>query len=201
MNHRDPQQWLKLPTTVIADSLGRFQAMSSKIRRVSGSPFAGPALTVRTVAGDSSTLHRAVARATAGAVIVVDAGGYPDRAVWGEVLAVAATKAAVTGLVVDGVVRDVQALRDRAFPVFARGACPAGPHKGWHGEIGGRIQCGGVPVEGGDWIVADLDGVVAVPAGEMERVLSDAAARQQTEATWISRIEAGETSLSVLGID
>jgi len=77
-------------TATISDCLNRFGAMAADVRRLSGETLFGPAFTARTMAGESSTLHRAVAAAPSGSILVVDAGGYVGRAVWGEILSIAA---------------------------------------------------------------------------------------------------------------
>jgi regulator of RNase E activity RraA len=153
------------------------------------------------MAGESSTLHRAVAAAPSGSILVVDAGGYDDRAVWGEILSVAAVARGVRGAVIDGAVRDIDAIRSMGFPVFARANTPAGPHKGWRGDWGRLVSCGGVVVEPGDLVIGDGDGVVVVPSADVPQVRAAVEARLELESGWRLRIETGESSVSVLGLD
>lgn len=145
--------WRDLPTATVSDCLERLGAMDAGIAPLTGAGLVGPAHTVETGAGDSSTLHRALESAPAGAVLVVDGGGYLGRAVWGCVLTGAAQAAGVVGAVIDGAIRDVAAIREAGFVVYARGACPAGPHKGFRGRIGATVQCGGVVVGAGDLVL------------------------------------------------
>lgn len=197
----DASRWEGLSTTLISDALDRFQVMDAAIRRLSGGRLFGPAYPVRSMVGENSVIHRAVARAPAGSVLVVDAEGYADRAVWGDVLTAAALARGIVGGVIDGAVRDSEAIRERGFPLFARGVAAAGPHKGWRGVIGEPIQCGGVVVAPGDLIVGDADGVVVVPADLAEGTLEAATAAREREAEWMRRIAGGETSVTVLGLD
>ena len=190
-----------IASSVISDCMDRTGAMQGRIRSLTGLSVVGGAFTVAVKPGENATLHRAVYQAPPGTVLVIDAGGYPDRAVWGEVLTVAAQERGIIGVVLDGAVRDIEALRARAFPTFAVGACPAGPHKSPAGIIGGTISCGGVTVRSGDLVVADLDGVTVVPAGAVGRVLAAAQGRQRMESEWISAIEAGASTLDLLGLD
>jgi len=104
-------------------------------------------------------------------------------------------------VVIDGAVRDIDELGKQELPVFARGACAAGPHKGWHGRIGQTIQCGGVPVSPGDLVVGDGDGVVVIPRALLEDVHQAAQYRPEAERSWIERIRGGETTLTILGLD
>ena len=87
----------------------------------------------------------------------------------GELLATSAMKAGIRGAIVDGMVRDIDALEAMRFPVWARGLSVSGCNKDGGGEVGAVIACGGVAVRPGDVIVADRDGAAVVP-------LEDAAA-------------------------
>lgn len=193
--------WRQLPSSVASDCLDRSGAMDWRIRLLSGQRLVGPAFTVRTVAGDSATIHRALREVPADHVLVVSAEGGTDRAVWGAVLTEAARRAQLIGAVIDGLVRDLAQIRASGFPLFARGSSPAGPHKDGHGTFGDVVRCGGVVVSPGDLIVGDLDGVVVVPAARVDRVSRDAVERLRAEATWIERIRSGETSADILGIE
>jgi 4-hydroxy-4-methyl-2-oxoglutarate aldolase len=186
-------------TALISDCLDRVGAMDSRIARVSGARLAGPAFPVRTMAGDSRVLHHALMKVPAGSVLVVAAEAHRERAVWGEIMTVMAQAAGVVGLVVDGAVRDIEAVRRRAFPVFACGVSPAGPHKAGVGSIGATVSCGGVVVSAGDLVLGDADGVVVIPKAREQEVFEAARARRELERSWISRIEKGESSVDVLG--
>jgi regulator of RNase E activity RraA len=188
-------------TAIISDCLNRFGAMSAGVRRLAGGALFGPAFTVRTMAGESSTLHLAVAAAPPGSILVVDAGGYCDRAVWGELLSVAAVARGLNGTVVDGAVRDVAAIRAMGYPLFARAHTPAGPHKGWTGDWGRPVSCGGVVVHTGDLVIGDDDGVVVVPVDEAPQVRAALEPRLEVEDGWRRRINAGESSAAVLGLE
>lgn len=188
-------------TAIITDCLGRFGGMVGGIHRVAGGRMAGQALTVQVVSGENGTIHRALSLAVPGSVLVVAAGGGLERAVWGEVLARAALSKGLAGVVIDGAVRDLDALGEVNLPTFARGAAPAGPHKGWVGRISCPVACGGVVVHPGDLIVGDGDGVAVVPADDIERIYELASARQALEAEWLERISRGESTVEILGLD
>src|SRR5215469_17431877 len=127
-----------------------------------GATFAGPALTAACAAGDNLALHAAVARATPGSVLAVSFAGESVRGYWGEVLTTAAEAAGIVALVIDGEVRDVAAIEQHGFPVFARGAALRGATKQGPGAVGTEIVLGDVLVRPGDWLVGDADGVVAI---------------------------------------
>lgn len=193
--------WQHAASATVSDCLDRSGAMDGGIRLLSGQRLLGPAFTVRTVTGDSATTHRALREAPPGHVLVLSAEGGMERAVWGAVLTEAARQGQIVGAVIDGVVRDLAQIRDLGFPLFARGATPAGPHKGGQGTWGGVVQCGGVVVAPGDLILGDADGIVVVPAARIEHVARDVVERMRAEETWIERIRAGEKSADILRIE
>ncbi len=127
-----------------------------------GTRLLGPAVTVVTRDGDWAKPVEAIDRAKPGDVIVVDAGGQ-TTAVWGELASWSAHGHQVAGVVIDGAVRDLDAILELQFPVFSRYVSPnAGEPKG-HGEIGVEVTVGGQRVRPGDWIVGDLSGLVVLP--------------------------------------
>lgn len=194
-------KWDGLATATISDCLDRFGAMGSGIRLLSGERVVGPAYTVRVSLGDSALTHRALAAAPAGHVIVVAAEGSLSRAVWGEVLTEAALAAGIVGAVIDGVIRDLGAIRALGFPVWARGTCPAGPLKRGPGAIGVTVGIDGVVISPGDLVVGDADGIVVVPSPQVSRVLREVHERMQLEDEWLRRIRSGETSAHILGVE
>jgi 4-hydroxy-4-methyl-2-oxoglutarate aldolase len=163
---------------------------------------AGPAITARCGRGDNLAVHVAVARAEVpGAVLVVDASEVPDLGYWGEVLTTAAEARGIAGLVIDGGVRDVDALEAHAFPVFATLVALPGATKERGGDVGHRVSVGEVDVGTGDWIVADGDGVVSIPVADVEEVLAAARARCTREQDLFAELRAGRTTVELLGLD
>lgn len=196
----EDENWAGVATAKVSDCLDRLHSMHAAIHRISGGHVFGRAFAVETCAGDSATIHRALEVAPAGSVMVIDAAGHPGRAVWGEILATAARHRGVRGVVIDGVVRDVEALRAADFPVYARGSCPAGPHKGFDGNWGGSVQCGGVIVVSGDLVVADADGVVVVPASRVEGLRAAVNALLLEEHGMMTSVRNGGSTARMIGL-
>jgi RraA family protein len=119
---------------------------------------AGTAITVRSRGGDNLTYLRALEFCRKGDVLVVDAGGDLDNAVVGGILSFYAAHVGMAGLVVDGAIRDVAEIRERDFPVYARGVTHRGPYKDGPGEINVTVSAGGMVVKPGDIVVGDQDG-------------------------------------------
>lgn len=162
---------------------------------------AAPAFPVGCTPGDNLAIHVGVARAPAGSVLVVDVGSEHERGYWGEVLTTAAEGRALAGLVIDGCVRDTEALAAHRFPVFATGVALPGATKERPGHVGGRAVVGGVEVRLGDWIVGDSDGVVVVSAETLAEVLAAGQARSEKEAGFFTELRRGATTLELLGLD
>jgi len=166
-----------------------------------GAAVAGPAVPVRCTPGDNLGIHVAVTRAAPGSVLVADMGGEHELGYWGEVLTVAARAAGIAGLVIDGCVRDVDALASHGFPVFSTGIALTGATKFRPGSVGAPVEVGDVLVEVGDWIVADVDGVVVVPGAALDDVLAAATARTAKEAGLFTELRAGRTTVELLDLD
>lgn len=151
-----------MATSLISDNLDRAPgAVGLRPFHRHGGIMVGRALTVRTRSGDNLFIHRALAMVRTGDVIVVDGGGDVSRALIGEIMMSIARSRHAAGLVIDGAIRDVDAISASDFPVFARAAIHLGPYKNGPGEIGVPVCIGGMIVHPGDIVVGDADGVVA----------------------------------------
>lgn len=178
----------------IADVMGRFRAMDHSIKSVNkpGIHVVGSAFTVRTHPSDNLMVHKALDLAQPGDIIVIDACGDMGNAILGELMCLYAKVKGLGGFIVDGPVRDLYAIAEMGFPVFARGGTPRGPYKEGPGEINTVISCGNVPIAPGDVIVGDDDGIVVIPKAEAAEVLKSAKAVQDKEAAIIQAIYDGK---------
>lgn len=162
-----------LNTTLLSDAMGCTGGMDYKIKPVSSNMVVvGTAMTVKVRAGDNLFLHQAISNGKQGYVLVVDGQGHTTNAYIGELMAEAAKVKGLEGVIIDGLVRDRNALIELNFPVFAKGFSPNGPYKDGPGELNIPISCGGVAVVPGDLVVGDADGVVNIPRNMVEKVLA-----------------------------
>jgi len=166
-----------------------------------GATLAAPAYPVGCTPGDNLAVHVAVTTAPRGSVLVVDVGQVADRGYWGEVLTTAAEAAGLAGLVLDGGVRDVAALEAHRFPVFSATIALTGATKDKPGTVGVPVRVGGVEVAPGDWVVADVDGVVFVPHDTLDEVLVAGRAREEKEAGLFEALKSGSTTVELLGLE
>ncbi|CAM5602552.1 RraA family protein [Streptomyces aurantiogriseus] len=186
--------------TLYEASASRAHAVDPSLHAAwTGARVAGPAFTVQGIGGDNLALHRAVATAPAGSVLVADLQGA-RHGHWGEILAVAAQQRGILGLVVDGGVRDTAEQAELGFPLFARHVTVVGTGKDHTGHFGVPVRVGDVVVRPGDLVVGDADGVVVVPAEAVDETLDRADARVTAEQRALQAIRTGVTTLEYYGL-
>jgi 4-hydroxy-4-methyl-2-oxoglutarate aldolase len=189
-----------LGSATLGESGGR--PMAPRVRPVwRGARVSAPAFPVNCSTADNLAIHVAVAEAPAGSVLVVNVGHEPARGYWGEVLTTGAEARGLRGLVIDGGVRDVDALEAHAFPVFSTMIALRGATKQEPGNVGGTAMVGDVEVAAGDWIVGDADGVTVVPHAHLDDVLGAGRTRAEKEEHFFQELRAGRTTLQLLSLD
>lgn len=161
----------------------------------------GPAFTVRGRAGDNLALHRALALASKGDVIVAQLEGETEKGHWGELMSIAAQVAGLSGLIIDGPIRDTSAVAVRGFPVFHRGTHPSAATKEHPGELQHPVVVHGVEVWPGDGVFADDDGIVIVPPEHLAEAVEAAACIDAREQQIAAQLLSGESTMRVLGLD
>lgn len=188
------EAFAQIPAANVADTMGRSCAMHPRIRLMSGFKgiVAGPALTVKARAGDNLFLHQALDMAQPGDIIVVSNEEDVRRSLMGEIMfTYAESQRKLGGLVLDGPVRDVEALREMSLPVYATGSTPGGPYKEGPGEINVPIACGGISVNPGDIILCDADGVIVIPLKDARAVLEASIKLHQQDAAKVKAAKEG----------
>jgi 4-hydroxy-4-methyl-2-oxoglutarate aldolase len=189
-----------LGAATLGESGGR--PMAPRLRPAwRGARISAPAFPVNCSTADNLAIHVAVAEAAAGSVLVVNVGHEQARGYWGEVLTTGAEARGLRGLVIDGGVRDVEALEVHRFPVFSTMIALRGATKQEPGRIGGPAIVGDVEVVRGDWIVADADGVTVVSSVHLDDVLAAGRARAEKEEHFFAELRAGRTTLQLLSLD
>ena len=181
-----------LGTALLSDNLNRLYAIGPNIR-----PFhqvgklIGHAFTVKTRPGDNLMVHKAIDIAQPGDVMVVDAGGDLTNAMIGEIMVSLASKNGLTGIVIDGAIRDSGPISRGTFPVYARGVTHRGPYKDGPGEINVPISIDRMVVHPGDILVGDEDGLVIIPPQHAEQIIQLAKQQQQKEMQMLQAINDG----------
>ena len=164
-----------LPVANIDDCMERTAAVDASIVPIGKGRLLGTAFTVQVAQGDNLMLHAAMDLAKPGDVIVIDAGGFTDRAIFGELMATYCKVRGVRGIVCDGAIRDAEGLSEMEdFLVYAKAVTPNGPYKNGPGQINVPVVVGGKVCYPGDIVVGDGDGVLFIRPED---------ARQLAEAT------------------
>ena len=129
-----------------------------------------------------------------GELTVVATGAVSFSAFWGELFSAAAIGRGVTGVVCDGPLRDIEAIKALGFAAFGASARPL-DYKGRMRIHSTRetVVCGGVEVHPGDAVIADSDGVVVVPEVHIAQVFATANAKAQNEKTVLQDLMAGKS--------
>jgi regulator of RNase E activity RraA len=142
----------------------------------------GHAVTVRIRPGDNLMIHLAMLQAEPGDVIVIDGGGDTSTAVIGGLMRTAALARGIAGFVLDGALRDLSEWDEGGIAAYATGHSLRGPSKDGPGEVNVPVACAGLAVLPGDLILADADGVIAIPAARAEALLPACRAHAAREA-------------------
>ena len=152
---------------------------------------AGTAVTARSRGGDNLTFLRALEFCRQGDVLLIDAGGDVNNAVVGGILTFYAASIGLAGIVIDGAIRDVAEIREREFPVYARGVTHRGPYKDGPGEINVTVSVGGMVVNPGDIVVGDQDGLLAIPQDGVGELIDKARGVLAAEAETLRAMQEG----------
>lgn len=181
----------------IHEAMGRAGLMKIYMRPAyAGASLCGTAVTVLLQPGDNWMLHVAAAHVQPGDIVVAACTSESDDGFFGELLATSFRARGAKGLVIDGGVRDVDALAAMPFPAFSRAISARGTVKATIGSVNVPIVCAGAPIAPGDVVVGDSDGVVVVPAALARQVADAAEAREARETEKRAQLAAG-----VLGLD
>lgn len=121
--------------------------------------FSGPVRTLKCFE-DNSLVREALGQAGEGAVLVVDAGGSRRCAMLGDQLAELAVRNGWAGVIMNGLIRDSEAIAAMPLGVKALGTIPVKSVKRGEGQTGGPVRFAGVTFEPGQWLYADADGIV-----------------------------------------
>jgi 3-hexulose-6-phosphate synthase / 6-phospho-3-hexuloisomerase len=177
----------------VSDAMHRKGAMSGITSMCGNVKMVGRAVTVQTLAGDWAKPVEAIDIARKNEVIVINNDGATHVAPWGELATLSCVKKGISGVVIDGAVRDVDDIRIMKFPLFAKAVVPnAGEPKGF-GEINAEIQCGGQYVRPGDWIIGDESGVVVIPVERAYEIARRALEVRKNEERIREEIRRGST--------
>ncbi len=201
---------IRVRSALVSDSLDLIGIRSNVMSRavtplVSSMKIMGYASTIEFVEGSDFDTHDPYGPAIdfldslqPGDVAIVATGHSTQSAFWGELFSTAAKGRGANGVVTDGPIRDTQEILPVGFSAFGIGTLPF-DYKGRMkvNSVHMRVNCGGVEVNQGDFIVADNDGVAVVPASKIDEVITLANERARRESTVLKELLEGKSVRSV----
>lgn len=198
---------LGMSTTNIADALDALglKGATFGVRPMweSAAKITGRAVTLKLTAagltkGKNHLGVMAIEAAARGDIIVIDNGGRLDTSCWGGILANGAKCKGVSGIVVDGAVRDLDDIMQADFPAYARGSVVATARgRIMEESTNAMIQFCGIQVRPGDVVLADRSGVVIIPQERLDDVLAKAEEFFDKEEAMVAEILSGKGMLEV----
>ena len=162
---------------------------------------AGPAFTVRVHTADILMVAKALSECPKDSVLVIDGHAECNTALWGGLTTQAALIKGLAGVVIDGAIRDSAEIARSRLPVYARAIVANAGGAEYVGELQIPVQCGGVVVNPGDWLVGDDDGVVAIPAAKLDEAIHTAGRILEAESRIALAIRAGQDLGAILQCD
>jgi len=187
--------FIGLPASNVGDTFDRIGCMDPRIKLMSnpkGVSWVGNALTIKSRGGDNLLIHYALENlAKEGDFLIISNEGCPTRSVIGQNMACSMESLKLAGIVIDGPIRDLDAIREMGLPIYATGACPGGPFKEGPGEINVPVACGNITVNPGDVIVADWDGICVVPRQEAAEILERSKEKYVVDQEGLAKAKAG----------
>ncbi len=206
MAHRINDETLKAASKIAAatmhEAAGKIGALPYHLKPISsGMKICGRAFTVKGPSGCNLWLHRAIAKAVPGDVLVADVGEDAEYGYWGDIMGTGAMAQGITGLVLNGCVRDQVELKEMGFPVFSAGLSIRGTSKKFDGagSLKEPITIGDVTINHGDLVLGDNDGLVIIPADQVEEGIQKSIERENKEEATKARLRGGETSMEIYG--
>ena len=160
----------------------------------------GRAFTLHLRPGDNLMIHYALLHVNKGDVLVINCDGFTEAGIWGDVLTTQAQYCGLAGLVVNGAVRDSEAIINSGFPVFSRAISIRGTEKKQPGIMNAAMNIGDCTISPGDIIVGDSDGLVVIQAERLQQVIKLATAREEKEADYKNKILTGATTAELMNL-
>lgn len=186
----------------LADALGASYPIETSIFPIDPQfRICGPAVTVECAPGDNLTVHHALHLAQPGDVLIVCASSSCEGALWGELMSLSAKSKGLAGTIVDGPVRDPLEIKLLGYPVFCRQYNPRRATKETYGRINIPMRIGTLSVSPTDIILADSNGVAAIPQASVSEAIDLASEVVRKEDQIKHEILSGRTLFEIFNLE
>ena len=191
----------ELGVATVYEAAGRAGLIDAPLLQLlPGSRAAGPARTVRCGPDDNLMVHAVIEHIQPGEVLVLTMPEPAPVALVGELLVTQIKVRQAAAILVDGAVRDAEALVRLGLPVWTRFIRARGATKTKIGELDVTVSVGGAKIAPADIVILDADGGVCVPLESAGEILKAAEARSSREARLREKLAAGEMSYDLHGL-
>lgn len=190
----------EISAATMHEAAGKIGALPSYLKPISsGMKICGRAYPVKGPSGCNLWLHRAIAKAKRGDVLIADIGDDKEFGYWGDIMGTSSITKGIAGLVIDGCVRDQFELEEMGFPVFSSGLSIRGTEKKFDGKgsLEEPIIIGNIAIEHGDLVLGDNDGIVIIPENQVEDSITKSIEREDKEDATKKRLRDGETTMAI----
>ena len=189
----------KISSSSVADADKTIRCLSHDILRFNGKKnMVGQARVIQ-VHNDFLGVLAGITDAKEGEVLVVNASATYD-AVLGGLFSTEAERKGLAGIVVDGLIRDLDYIKTLEIPVYAKGSRPSAGSTNIIPTNKHEVFCGGVRVTNGDILVGDSDGVVVIESNKLDEVIDRACEIEKKEALILEKLNKGVNLASLLNI-
>ncbi|HEX9623421.1 MAG TPA: 4-carboxy-4-hydroxy-2-oxoadipate aldolase/oxaloacetate decarboxylase [Streptosporangiaceae bacterium] len=186
----------RLGVATVFEAAGRTGLLDTRLRPAwAGAATAGTAVTVLCWPGDNLMVHVAIEQAGPGDVLVITTTSPSGDGYVGELITTALAARGAAGLVTTTGIRDVAAIAKARFPVWSQSVSAQGTVRASAGSVNVPIVIGNTVVSPGDVVIADDDGVVAVPRLRATEVVESGRQREAKEEQSRAAFAAGELSI------
>ena len=190
----------KIGSSSLADANKTIRCLNHDIVRFNGNKnMVGQARVVQ-VHNDFLGVLATIIDAKAGEVLVVNASATYD-AVLGGLFSTEAQRKGLAGIVIDGLVRDLDHIKTLEIPVYAKGSRSSAGSTNVIPPNKNEVFCGGVRVTNGDILVGDGDGVVVIEPSELNETIDKASEIEKKEALILEKLNKGVNLSSLLNIE
>lgn len=192
-----------MSTPQLSDALQRVTGSNGVIpalKSVNGRKTFGRIFTGETHELDWGTSVKVIDEAQPGQVIFLKVDG-DKNAVWGELTSTTAQTKGISGIVIYGACRDLDALKNMEFPIFSINIVPNAGKPLLEGNIGNSFCIEGITINPGDYVLGDECGVVIIPQNAFKDTIRALWDIKNSEKDIISQINEGKSLLEILKLN